>query len=113
MSKAGDALKQKFHQQKVSKQEYQTSSRAKSDQLQNLIVEIYTHKQIKQGERERTSAVELDGGLQLDDSGGVALGDGGVELLEGFVVVSDVSLVVFLVMNLHDFSTDANGSRAP
>lgn len=53
-----------------------------------------------------TSAVELNGGLQLDDGGGVALGEGGVELLEGLVEVGDVGLVVLLVVELHDLSAD-------
>lgn len=55
-------------------------------------------------ERERTSAVELDGGLELDDGGGAALFHGGVELLQRLVVVGDVGLVVLLVMNLHDLT---------
>lgn len=49
-----------------------------------------------------TSAVEFDGALEFDNGRGVTLLGGLIELLEGFVVISDVSLVVFLVMQLHD-----------
>jgi len=52
------------------------------------------------------AAVELDGALELDDGGGVALGDGGVELLERLVVVGDVGGVVLLVVQAHDLTGD-------
>lgn len=54
-----------------------------------------------------TSAIELDGALQLDDGGGVAFSDGVLELLKSLVVVGNISLVVLLVVELHDFA--ANG----
>ena len=65
---------------------------------------------MRESERERereTSAIELDGALQLDDRGGVAFSEGVFELLESLVVVGNVSLVVLLVVELHDFA--ANG----
>ncbi|KAM2504052.1 hypothetical protein PS1_038014 [Malus domestica] len=45
-----------------------------------------------------TSAIELNGTLQLNNGSSVALVDGVVELLESFVVVGDVSLVVFFIV---------------
>ena len=50
----------------------------------------------------RASAIEVNGALQLEDSGGIiTLGHGIIEVLESSVVVSYVSLVVLLVMQLH------------
>lgn len=62
---------------------------------------IYEHAKRRE---DGTSAIEFNGTLQLDNGGSISLGDGGIELLESFVVVGDVSLVVLLVMNLHDLS---------
>jgi hypothetical protein len=59
-----------------------------------------------------TAAVELDGALELDDSGGVALGDGSVELLQRLVVVGDVGGVVLLVVQAHDLPRDGRLQRA-
>jgi hypothetical protein len=59
-----------------------------------------------------TAAVELDGALELDDGGGVALGDGGVKLLERLVVVGDVGGVVLLVVQAHDLTGDGRLQRA-
>lgn len=53
-----------------------------------------------------TSSVELDSALKLDDGGGVALRGGGIELLKGLVIIGDVSLVVLLVVKLHDLGAD-------
>ena len=64
----------------------------------------------KQNERRRenrTSAIELDSTLELDNARSIALGHGVIELLKSLVVVSDVSLMVLLVMKLHDLA--ANG----
>lgn len=53
-----------------------------------------------------TSSVEFDSALQLDNGGGVALSGGGIELLESLVVIGDVSLVMLLVVELHDVGAD-------
>jgi hypothetical protein len=51
----------------------------------------------------RTSAIEVDGGLQGDDGLGVV---GGLELLQRLVEAGDVRLVVLLVVQLHDLAAD-------
>lgn len=57
-------------------------------------------------EFKQTSAVELDGTLQLDNSGSVAFVDGLVELLKCFVEISNISLVVLLVVQLHNLAAN-------
>lgn len=53
-----------------------------------------------------TTAVEVDGGLESDLGGNVALVLGFLELHNGVVVVGDVGVVVVLVVNLHDLTGD-------
>jgi len=65
-----------------------------------------TYEKEEREKGKRTSAIELDGGLELNDGSGIGLGNGILELLEGLVVVGDVSLVVLLVVELHDFAAD-------
>lgn len=57
---------------------------------------------INYNQRSRTSAIELNGALQLNDSGRIGPVDGIIELLEGLVVVADVTLVV----HHHDLTAD-------
>lgn len=52
----------------------------------------------------RTSSVELEGALELDDRGCIAFGHGKLELLQGLVVVGDVALMVLLVVELHNLA---------
>jgi len=53
-----------------------------------------------------TAAVELDSGLEGDGLGGLAAGEGVLHLLQGRVEVVDVSVVVLLVVDLHDLPAD-------
>ena len=53
-----------------------------------------------------TSSVEFDSALKLDSGGGIAFSGGCFELLKCLVVIGDVSLVVLLVVKLHDLGAD-------
>lgn len=54
-----------------------------------------------------TTTVEVDGGLQGDLGGNVALVLSLLQLLNGGVVAGDVGVVVVLVVQLHDLSVDS------
>lgn len=53
-----------------------------------------------------TTTVEVDGGLESNLSGNVALVLSLLELLNGGIVVVDVGVVVSLVVKLHDLTGD-------
>ena len=55
---------------------------------------------------EVAAAIELDGALEADGRGHVALGRGLGELLLGHVEVVDVGGVVLAVVQLHDLGAD-------
>ena len=55
---------------------------------------------------EVAAAIELDGALEADGRGHVALGRGLGELLLGHVEVVDVGCVVLAVVQLHDLGAD-------
>lgn len=54
-----------------------------------------------------TTAVEVDGGLQVDLGSNVTLVLSLLQLLNGGVVAGDVGVVVVLVVQLHDLSVDS------
>lgn len=56
----------------------------------------------------RTSAIKIDGGLQGDYNRRIV---GGLQLLQSLVVVGDVSLMVLLVVQLHDVAADVGLQR--
>lgn len=52
-----------------------------------------------------TTAIEFNGTLQLKDGWGISIVHGGfMKLLKGFVEVGDVSVMVLLMVELHDLS---------
>ncbi|MFS7961043.1 hypothetical protein Hanom_Chr08g00710131 [Helianthus anomalus] len=53
-----------------------------------------------------TSAIKLNSALQFDSSRSVSFSNSVIELLQSLIVVSYVSLVVFLVVELHDIAAN-------
>lgn len=51
-----------------------------------------------------TTAIEFNGTLQLNDGWGISIVHGFIKLFKGFVEVGDVSVMVLLMVELHDLS---------